>query len=199
MALAGVAIIALSMPALAMDQQSGTNNGSDAAQNSAAQKNPAQNSGQDLNSGGSGAAMQPNSSPSEQSAALSPDKLNKDVIRNVQQALNKKGFDAGRVDGIWGHETVAAIKNFQERNDLKADGKLDHQTMAALGLSSGQEPTTTGSGAGRPVSIARRSSGACDWSSRAPPPARSSTAMPAAMSHSRGRPSSAPAQLPRAT
>ena len=66
------------------------------------------------------------------------------AIRRVQQALNRQGFDAGHVDGVWGDTTVAAIKTFQRQKKLKVTGRLNSETVAALGLIKDE---TIGSGA----------------------------------------------------
>lgn len=83
--------------------------------------------------------------------------MKQQTIRQVQQALNKKGFDAGKADGNWGPETAAAVKNFQEKNGLQQTGALDSQTMQELGInmpssgnvgsSSGGQQTIPGAGA----------------------------------------------------
>ncbi len=54
-------------------------------------------------------------------------------VHSVQQALIKAGFDI-EVDGIFGQQTAGAVKTFQERNDLTADGIVGPATLAALGL-----------------------------------------------------------------
>jgi peptidoglycan hydrolase-like protein with peptidoglycan-binding domain len=71
--------------------------------------------------------------------------IDREVIKRIQRKLNKRGFDAGHVDGKWGPHTVAAIKNFQQRRHLSASGRIDNKTMAALGLP--RRHATTGSGA----------------------------------------------------
>jgi peptidoglycan hydrolase-like protein with peptidoglycan-binding domain len=126
LAIAGVALVALSLPAVAMDRQD--------------------NGAKDGNGTMGQATEGANPTSDGQSKTLSPEKLDKSVVMQVQKALDSKGFGPGRVDGVWGPETVAAIKEFQQKNDLKPDGKLDRQTVAALGLSK-EEPTTTGAGA----------------------------------------------------
>ena len=40
----------------------------------------------------------------------------------MQRLLNDLGFDAGPVDGVPGSQTRAAIRGFQQANDLPADG-----------------------------------------------------------------------------
>ena len=57
------------------------------------------------------------------------------LIRNVQQALNDKGFNAGPADGRWGIGTESALRSFQQAQGLPANGTLDARTMSALGVS----------------------------------------------------------------
>jgi peptidoglycan hydrolase-like protein with peptidoglycan-binding domain len=59
--------------------------------------------------------------------------LNQDGIRRVQQALQKRGFDPGPLDGILGPKTKEAVRNFQDRYGIKASGEIDNQTLFALG------------------------------------------------------------------
>ena len=65
---------------------------------------------------------------------MSPQNLPRREIRQVQQALDKDGFNAGRPDGRWGPETNGALKKFQQRKQLAASGQLDQQTITDLGL-----------------------------------------------------------------
>jgi peptidoglycan hydrolase-like protein with peptidoglycan-binding domain len=60
--------------------------------------------------------------------------LNQDSIRQVQQALQKKGFDPGPVDGLFGPKTKEAVRNFQDRYGMNASGDIDNQTLFALGI-----------------------------------------------------------------
>jgi peptidoglycan hydrolase-like protein with peptidoglycan-binding domain len=59
--------------------------------------------------------------------------LDRDNVRQVQDALQAKGFDPGPIDGIAGPRTKTAIRNFQERYGMKASGEIDNQTLFALG------------------------------------------------------------------
>ncbi len=61
-------------------------------------------------------------------------KLNSDQIRQIQQDLKKDGFDAGRVDGVLGRETEAALRNFQKSKGLQQSGQPDNETLSALGM-----------------------------------------------------------------
>jgi peptidoglycan hydrolase-like protein with peptidoglycan-binding domain len=58
-----------------------------------------------------------------------------DEIRSVQQALNDKGFNAGAVDGVMGPHTQHALRQFQQKENLRQTGRPDAQTLAALGIS----------------------------------------------------------------
>lgn len=55
-------------------------------------------------------------------------------VMAMQQRLNEQGFSAGRIDGLWGPDTSAAVRNFQQRNGLRRTGQLDQGTLRALGI-----------------------------------------------------------------
>jgi peptidoglycan hydrolase-like protein with peptidoglycan-binding domain len=56
------------------------------------------------------------------------------TVSLVQQALKKRGFYLGIIDGDAGTDTWAAIRRFREANDLPASVKIDVQLLRALGL-----------------------------------------------------------------
>jgi hypothetical protein len=56
------------------------------------------------------------------------------LVRSVQESLNRRGFDAGPVDGLWGPGTEYALRRFQEANGLTPSGALDSRTMSALAI-----------------------------------------------------------------
>jgi hypothetical protein len=60
-------------------------------------------------------------------------------IREAQRALNKMGFDAGSVDGVWGPVTAAAIRNFQQSRGIEVTGRLNDRTMEELGINGGPQ------------------------------------------------------------
>jgi peptidoglycan hydrolase-like protein with peptidoglycan-binding domain len=60
-------------------------------------------------------------------------------VRDAQQALKDKGYDPGPVDGINGPATKAAVKKYQEKESLTANGHLDAKTLDSLGVKSGVE------------------------------------------------------------
>lgn len=57
-----------------------------------------------------------------------------DDVRAEQQALKDKGFDPGPIDGVNGPRTQGALRDFQRKQNLEADGRLGPQTRDALGL-----------------------------------------------------------------
>ncbi|HEU5196705.1 MAG TPA: peptidoglycan-binding domain-containing protein, partial [Methylomirabilota bacterium] len=59
---------------------------------------------------------------------------NTEQVRAVQQALKDKGHDPGNIDGKMGPKTQAALRDFQNKEGLKASGRLDAETMAKLGV-----------------------------------------------------------------
>lgn len=59
--------------------------------------------------------------------------LRGDDVRELQERLNLLGFDAGHVDGIFGHDTRDAVAEFQLNVGLDPDGKAGAETVDALG------------------------------------------------------------------
>ncbi len=60
------------------------------------------------------------------------------VVREIQTRLQKWGYYTGKVDGMYGPKTTAAMKLFQRKNGLTVDGVAGARTMQALGLPAGQ-------------------------------------------------------------
>ena len=55
-------------------------------------------------------------------------------VRTVQTRLKNWGYYKGSVDGIYGSQTVSAVKLFQKRNGLTVDGIVGAKTAAAIGI-----------------------------------------------------------------
>ena len=53
-------------------------------------------------------------------------------VRRLQQALNRAGVMAISVDGIFGSDTMSAVRAFQSSHNLDADGIVGPKTWAAL-------------------------------------------------------------------
>jgi peptidoglycan hydrolase-like protein with peptidoglycan-binding domain len=58
-------------------------------------------------------------------------------VREAQQALKDKGFDPGPIDGIDGPRTRHAVRSYQHQQKLTADGRLNAETLASLGVNAG--------------------------------------------------------------
>ncbi|MBQ8298788.1 MAG: spore cortex-lytic enzyme [Clostridia bacterium] len=64
-------------------------------------------------------------------------------VREIQTRLKNWGYYTGEIDGIYGSRTVAAVRQFQRKNGLTADGIAGDSTLAAMGISSvGSTPGT---------------------------------------------------------
>ena len=55
-------------------------------------------------------------------------------IKEVQESLTDKGFDAGPADGYLGPRTRAGLRQFQESEKLPVTGRLDAETAGKLGV-----------------------------------------------------------------
>lgn len=66
-----------------------------------------------------------------------------DEVRQIQKKLKDWGYYDGAVDGIYGSKTFAAVKNFQSKNGLNADGIAGEKTLSALGINNSE---SSGSG-----------------------------------------------------
>jgi hypothetical protein len=86
----------------------------------------------------SAASQQTASQVRSQTASSKAVHMSRGELRQVQQKLNEMGYDAGQVDGIWGPNTQAAVRNFQHAKGLQATGTLDAQTADALGVNGGK-------------------------------------------------------------
>jgi len=56
------------------------------------------------------------------------------AIRALQRELSQKGHEAGAVDGVWGENTRAALREYQRGHGLETTGTLTLPTLAALGI-----------------------------------------------------------------
>ncbi len=55
-------------------------------------------------------------------------------VTQIQTKLKRWGYYSGNVDGIYGSQTVAAVKKFQKKNGLTVDGIAGKNTLAAMGI-----------------------------------------------------------------
>lgn len=68
------------------------------------------------------------------------------VVSQIQTKLKNWGYYTGDVDGIYGSATERAVRAFQRKNGLTADGKAGAQTLEALGLPADSGGNSGGSG-----------------------------------------------------
>lgn len=66
-------------------------------------------------------------------------------VTQIQTKLKRWGYYKGSVDGIYGSQTVSAVKYFQRKNGLAVDGIAGKNTLAAMGIfsSSGNSSSST--------------------------------------------------------
>lgn len=55
-------------------------------------------------------------------------------VRTIQTKLKRWGYYNGSIDGIYGSQTLAAVKWFQSKNGLQVDGIAGPKTLAAMGI-----------------------------------------------------------------
>ena len=60
-----------------------------------------------------------------------------EAVRTIQTKLQRWGYYDGAIDGIFGSETTAAVKEFQRKNSLAVDGIVGPRTLEALGMPTG--------------------------------------------------------------
>lgn len=65
------------------------------------------------------------------------------IVIQIQTKLKKWGYYTGAVDGNFGYQTYLAVKKFQAKNGLTADGVAGDRTLAALGIMTGTSSNTT--------------------------------------------------------
>lgn len=64
-------------------------------------------------------------------------------VKNIQTRLIKWGYLSGTADGIYGKKTEAAVKSFQKKNGLTADGIAGPETLKKIGLPTGTSSHTS--------------------------------------------------------
>lgn len=57
-----------------------------------------------------------------------------DEVRQIQTKLKRWGYYNGSVDGIFGSQTLSAVKWFQSKNGLVVDGIAGKNTLKAMGI-----------------------------------------------------------------
>ena len=79
------------------------------------------------------------------------------AVSEIQTRLKNWGYYFGAVDGVYGRQTEKAVRWFQQKNGLTADGQVGDKTLAALGMPvSGSSGGKTGGGGGGTVDLLAR-------------------------------------------
>lgn len=56
------------------------------------------------------------------------------AVTTIQTKLKRWGYFDGQVDGVYGSQTTQAVRSFQAKNGLTADGVAGPATLKALGM-----------------------------------------------------------------
>ena len=56
------------------------------------------------------------------------------VVSQIQTKLKNWGYYSGSVDGVYGSSTESAVKSFQSKNGLSADGVAGAKTLQSMGI-----------------------------------------------------------------
>jgi peptidoglycan hydrolase-like protein with peptidoglycan-binding domain len=94
--------------------------------------------------GASGAQAQAQQRDRVRDPAQQAQGMSADTVKQAQQALKDKGHDVGPIDGMYGPQTQKGVKEFQEKQNMKATGRLDQQTLSALGVQEGSSAVGAG-------------------------------------------------------
>ena len=64
-------------------------------------------------------------------------------VTQIQTKLKRWGYYNGSIDGIYGSQTLAAVKYFQRKNGLTVDGIAGTKTLAAMGIASSSNSSSS--------------------------------------------------------
>ena len=77
-------------------------------------------------------------------------------VRTIQDKLKRWGYYTGSVDGIYGSQTVSAVKKFQQKNGLTVDGIAGTRTLTAMGITSSSSSSSSSSNNSSNVNLLAR-------------------------------------------
>lgn len=64
-------------------------------------------------------------------------------VTTIQTKLKRWGYYNGAIDGVFGTQTLNAVKAFQRKNGLTVDGVAGTQTLNAMGITSSASTSTS--------------------------------------------------------
>lgn len=77
-------------------------------------------------------------------------------VIQIQTKLKRWGYYNGNVDGIYGSQTLAAVKYFQRKNGLVVDGIAGKRTLEAMGIFSSSSGGSTSSSSSNDLNLLSR-------------------------------------------
>ena len=77
-------------------------------------------------------------------------------VRTIRDKLKRWGYYTGSVDGIYGSQTVSAVKKFQQKNGLTVDGIAGTKTLTAMGIMSSSSSSGSSSNNSSNVNLLAR-------------------------------------------
>lgn len=66
-------------------------------------------------------------------------------VTQIQTKLKRWGYYKGNIDGIYGSQTLEAVKYFQRKNGLAVDGIAGKNTLEAMGIFNSSSSSSSGS------------------------------------------------------
>lgn len=77
-------------------------------------------------------------------------------VTQIQTKLKRWGYYNGNIDGIYGTQTLNAVKYFQRKNGLAVDGIAGPATLKAMGIYSSSSSSSSGSSNSNNVNLLAR-------------------------------------------
>ena len=79
-----------------------------------------------------------------------------DEVKQIQTKLKRWGYYNGNVDGIFGSQTLEAVKYFQRKNGLTVDGIAGPATLKAMGIFNSSNSSSSSSSNSSDVNLLAR-------------------------------------------
>lgn len=80
----------------------------------------------------------------KESVALSKYGSRGNEVTQIQTKLRRWGYYTGNIDGIFGSQTLNAVKRFQSKNGLTVDGVAGDNTLRAMGIMNSSNSSSSG-------------------------------------------------------
>lgn len=77
-------------------------------------------------------------------------------VTQIQTKLKRWGYYNGNIDGIYGSQTLAAVKYFQRKNGLTVDGIAGTKTLQAMGIMTSSNSSSSSSSNSSDINLLAR-------------------------------------------